>query len=129
MPYKSEKIKISGTGYDRRVKLADWERNEIRRESTEEGRSRRYLAKKYGVSRRLIQFIINPEKYDRAREQFKERRKDGRYKASREEWAETMREHRRYKQRLYTGGQIEQSRRQNEQMADIFWPIFRYHWR
>ena len=30
MPYKSDKIKIAGTSYDRRVKLTDKEREEIK---------------------------------------------------------------------------------------------------
>ena len=64
------------------------------------------MAREYGVSRRLITFVLDDTKYQRAREQFKERRKDGRYKPSKEEWAETVKDHRRYKQQLYINGEL-----------------------
>lgn len=106
MPRKSEKIKIAGTNYDRREKLTEAQRAEIRERYENEGLSTRRLAAAYGVSRRLITFVLDPDKYNRAREQFKERRKDGRYKPSPEEWADTIREHRNYKNELYKKGLI-----------------------
>lgn len=106
MPRKSEKIKIAGTSYDRREKLTEAQRAEIRERYENEGLSTRRLAAEYGVSRRLITFVLDPDKYNRAREQFKERRKDGRYKPSPEEWAATIREHRNYKNELFKKGLI-----------------------
>lgn len=101
MPYKSEKITISGTTYDRRVKLTEAQRCEIRERYAAGGVSTYQLANEYGVSRRTIDFVLHPERYERCREQFKERRRDGRYDVPTEERADIMREHRRYKHKLF----------------------------
>lgn len=105
MPYKSERMKLSRE-QDRRIKLSEQQKGKIRVEYASGLISQRKLAEKYAVSKRTIQFVLDPEKEKRAREQFKERRKDGRYKPSKEEWAETMKEHRRYKQALYLKGEL-----------------------
>lgn len=107
MPYKSEKIKLSKE-QDRRIKLTDEQREEIKVKYATGLYSQRNLAAEYHVSRRLITFIIDEEKAKRAAEQLKERRADGRYKPSKEEWAETIREHRRYKQSLYMTGKLKE---------------------
>ena len=103
MPYKSEKIKLSRE-QDRRIKLTDEQREEIREKYATGCYSQRGLAIEYNVSRRLISFILDDEKAKRAAEQFKARKSDGRYKPSKEKWAETMREHRQYKHKLYCNG-------------------------
>lgn len=105
MPFKSETIKLPRT-LDRRVKLTETERAEIKwtREAT--GESYGSLARKYGVSKRLIMFICNPEMEAKCKEQAKKRRQDGRYKPIKEGWASTMREHRQYKQQLFKEGKI-----------------------
>lgn len=105
MPYKSEKMKLPRK-YDRRVKLTAEQRQEIRKKYVTGLTSTRILAKEYQVSRRTIQFVIDPEKYNRARQQFKENRKDGRYKPKKEEWAAIIKEHRHYKQELYIKGEL-----------------------
>ena len=107
MPYKAEKIKLSRE-QDRRVKLSDEEREEIREKYATGCYSQRGLAAEYHVSRRLISFILDDEKAKRAAEQLKARRADGRYKPSKEKWAETIRNHRQYKQRLYVSGQLKE---------------------
>lgn len=106
MPFTSERIKISGTKYDRRIKLSDDQKQLIRWLREEEQISYQKLADMFNVSKKTIIFVCNPEKYEKAREQFKNRRKDGRYKASKEEWSKTIREHRHYKQELYLEGKI-----------------------
>lgn len=106
MPYKSEKITISGTTYDRRVKLSEAQRCEIRERYRAGGVSTYQLANEYGVSRRTIAFILDPDKYERCREQFKERRRDGRYDIPTEERTRIMREHRKYKHELFKNGLI-----------------------
>lgn len=106
MPYKSEKINISNTPYDRRRKLTEDQKEYIRWLREEEQLSQRALAAKFGVSRRTIQFIIDPEKLKRNRDSSKERRRAGLYKPTKEEWANTIREHRHYKQQLYKEGKI-----------------------
>ena len=105
MPYKSEKIKLSKS-QDRRIKLTDEQREEIRMKYSTGLYSQRALAREYGVSRRLISFVLDDEKYQKCREQFKERRADGRYKPTKEEWAKTQKEHRQYKQKLYVDGKL-----------------------
>ena len=103
MPYKSEKIKISGTKHDRRVKLTSEQKKEIYANVL--GLSQRKLATMYGVSRRTIQFILDPEKL---KENIKRREERGGSKQyyKPDEWAETMKEHRRYKQDLKLKGEI-----------------------
>ena len=105
MPYKSEKIKLLKS-QDRRIKLTDEQREEIRMKYSTGLYSQRALAREYGVSRRLISFVLDDEKYQKCREQFKERRADGRYKPTKEEWAKTQKEHRQYKQKLYVDGKL-----------------------
>lgn len=105
MPYKSEKIKLSKE-LDRRVKLTDKQREEIRDKYATGLYSQRTLAKEYNVSRRLITFVLDEEKQKRNAELLKERKLDGRYKPTKEEWAKTVREHRKYKQELYLKGEL-----------------------
>lgn len=105
MPYKSSKIKLSKS-QDRRIKLTDEQREEIKHKYATGLYSQRALAREYKVSRRLITFIIDDTKYQRCKEQLKERRAVGRYKPDKEEWAKTMREHRHYKQKLYLNGEL-----------------------
>lgn len=106
MPYKSEKIKLPKQ-YDRRIKLTDQQRDEIKEKYVSGIQSQRALAREYKVSRRLISFIVNPDKYEISKEQLKERRKDGRYKPDSKEWNDTMKKHRKYKQDLFLAGKIE----------------------
>lgn len=105
MPYKSEKMKLSKE-QDRRIKLTDEQREEIKYKYSTGFYSQRALASEYKVSRRLITFVLDEEKAKRAAELLKERRADGRYKPTKEEWAATMKEHRRYKQQLYIKGEL-----------------------
>ena len=106
MPYKSENINISGTSYDRRRKLTEDQKEYIRWLHEEEKMSQRKLASMFGVSRRLITFVISPEKEARNRELFRQRKNSGNYKPSKEHRAQVMREHRHYKQQLYIEGKL-----------------------
>lgn len=105
MPYKSTSIKLPRE-YDRRVKLSDEQKSEIVRKYETGMYSQRALAREYNVSRRLIGFVIHPEKKEACAKSFVERRKQGMYKPSKEEWAAIMKEHRRYKQKLYLDGKL-----------------------
>ena len=113
MPYKSTNIKLSRE-QDRRVKLTDEQREEIREKYVTGLYSQRKLAEEYGVSRRLITFVLDDEKAKRAAEQRKERNADGRYKPTKERWAKTMREHRQYKQSLYLQGKLKPNNKEVE---------------
>lgn len=95
MPYKfeTEKIKLPREK-DRRVKLTATQRQEIR--DNLDGLSNRALAAKYGVSKRLIQFIRHPER--QAKNLLDRQARGGSMQYyDKDEWRETMREHRRYK--------------------------------
>lgn len=106
MPYKSEKIKISGTKHDRRQKLTPEQKDEIRHLYYTTDTSQRKLAKQFGVSRRLITFVLEPERYERSRKCLKEKKSHGFYRQSKEQRTTLMREHRRYKQQLFLQGVI-----------------------
>jgi len=99
MPYKFEtdKRKIP-RGKDSRVKLTEEERKEIK--SLYGQISQRKLAKLFGVSRRLIIFIGCPEKLRRAKELYKERRKDGRY-YKKERHTKHIKKYRRHKKNIF----------------------------
>ena len=105
MPSKSDKMKLSKE-QDRRIKLYDEQKEEIRNKYATGIYSQRQLAAEYGVSRRLITFVLDEEKAKIVAEQLKERRADGRYKPTKEEWADTMRNHRQYKRKLYMEGKL-----------------------
>lgn len=102
MPYISEKIKLPRE-LSRRVKIPI-EMHEIIRQEYKEGKtSQRVLAKKYGVSRRLITFILSPEKASYAKLLYKARRKDKRY-YNRFAHTRAVNSWRKYKQELYLKG-------------------------
>lgn len=77
MPYRSTGIIISGTRYDRRQKLTPEQRVEIFHRYHTEKLSQRQLAREYGVSRRLVTFIVNPENEKRNRKLLNERKAKG----------------------------------------------------
>lgn len=83
MPYRSTGITICGTRYDRRQKLIPEQRAEIFHRYMTEDVSQRQLAREYGVSRRLITFIVNPEREKRNRELLNKRKAKGMYKPDR----------------------------------------------
>lgn len=106
MPRKSESIKIEGTEFDRRRKLSESDKERIKLIRKEDGLSYSKIATMFGVSKRLVDFICNPEKYEIAKQQFKERRLDGRYGVSKDERNAIVREHRNYKQELFVNKKI-----------------------
>lgn len=107
MPYKFDNIPINNPKHDKRVKLTDEDKDNIREEYKTGLVSQRDLAKKYGVSRRLIQFVLSPEKLISARKQFLERQKDGRY-YDKEKHNEHMRNHRNHKKDLWEKGLLKE---------------------
>lgn len=107
MPRKSDKIAINNKALDKRVKLSDSDKQNIVAEYKTGLISINGLARKYSVSKRTIQFTLFPERKERAQEQFKERRKDGRY-YNKENHREQMKKHRDYKKELYQKGLIKE---------------------
>lgn len=106
MPYKSEKIKIKGTAYDRRQKLPPEQKEDIRRMYASTDVSQRKLAKLFNVSHRLITFVLDTDRKERNQKLLKQRKAKGFYKQSKEQRAAIMRDYRHYKQQLFLQGEI-----------------------
>ena len=85
-------------------KCFDEQKEEIKRIYATGLVGQRPLAKQFGVSRSLIQVIVNPEIAEKKKQRIKDHWKD--YRPTKEEWAATIREHRRYKQELYLKGEL-----------------------
>lgn len=107
MPFKWEtdfdkKFKLQGTTLDRRRKLTDEQKEEIKKDTTT---SCNKLAKQYGVTKRTIQFIRNPESL---KECIKRRQERGGSKIyyNREQHTKQMREFRKRKQQIYILGEL-----------------------
>lgn len=103
MPYKFDSIPINNSKNDKRVKLTDSDKEEIKKEYESGNISINALARKYGVSKRLIQFTLFPERKEKAKEMFAERQKDGRY-YDKEKHKEYMKSHREHKKDLWNKG-------------------------
>ena len=103
MPYKSEKLKLAGL-QDRRRKLTDDQKDEIRRLYAEGKGSWKALADMFHVSKSTIGMIVNPTCRERASKRMAEHWRD--YRRYGEEWNATVREHRHYKQSLYLKGEL-----------------------
>jgi hypothetical protein len=103
MSYKCEHAKIPRR-FDRRVKLTEDDKQNIISLYTVNGWGVREIARWYEgkCSRRLIQFILFPERAEVARENFKRWRKENPIK--KEVWRRDMKEHRRYKVKLQASG-------------------------
>ena len=96
MPAKYEKIKV-GKERNRNRKLPPDKHDEIRKKYAEGGTSQRKLAAEYGVSRRLITFILNPDKYALNRQRLAERQAEGRYydKEKHRQYTKRYRDHKK----------------------------------
>ena len=104
MPYKydTDKLKIEEKD-DRRCKLTKEQREEIKK--VYGTISQRKLAEAYGVSRRLIQFIGDPEKHQKNLEA-RELRGGSKQYYNKATWNDTMRDHREHKYNLYKQGKL-----------------------
>lgn len=111
MPYKSEKIKLKET-QDRRKKLTEKQREEIRELYSTGLYSLNGLAKQYNVSKKTILLIVNKDSAERAKEYRKEHWKEWARKG--EEWNETVRKYRAYKQELYLKGELKEEELEDE---------------
>ena len=96
MPFKTEKTKLDSPFFDRRVKLLPCMREMIH-VLYEQGRSITSLAKQFNVTKRLIQFELFPERKEKNYQNRVERGGSMAYYKGGEQWAETMRNHRRHK--------------------------------
>lgn len=100
MPYKSEKQKLPPE-LDRRRKLNDAQKDEIKHKYSTGFYSLNGLAKEYNVSKKAVSLIVNPESKRKNDERIKEHWRD--YVPTKEERNAIMREHRAYKQNVLKG--------------------------
>lgn len=103
MPYKSEKIKLNGL-QDRRRKLTDEQREEIKNLYGTGCYSLNGLAKRFEVSKKTILLIVNENSAERARQYRKENWQE--WKGTKEEHREAIKKTRRYKYELYKNGEL-----------------------
>ena len=109
MPYKSDKKGILiPRELKRNIKLSLEDREEIKRIRREEGVSYQKIANAFGVSKRLVIFICNPEIEAKNKDRLKEAKRNGKY-YYREKNTAAVRETRRYKHELYLNGELEQA--------------------
>lgn len=105
MPYKSEKIKIVNTLFDRRVKLTPDDKELIKWLREEEQTSYQKLANQFKVSKRTIIFICKPETLEACKKKRADRGGSKIY-YDKEKHSEAIKEHRQYKQELKLKGLI-----------------------
>lgn len=106
MPYKSEKIRLSPS-QDRRRKLSEEQKEEIRKIYATGGIGERALAKQYGVSKSLIHITINQEAAEKVQRRVKEHWRDYH---DRKKLTEAARNLRSYKQDLYLKGELKEEK-------------------
>ena len=103
MPYKSEKIKLKGL-QDRRKKLTDEQREEIKKLYGTGRYSLNGLAKRFEVSKKTILLIVNSDSAEKAKQYRKENWKE--WKGTKEEHREAIKKTRHYKHQLYKDGKL-----------------------
>lgn len=103
MPYKSESIRLQGL-QDRRRKLTDEQKEMIKEMYATGDWSLNKLANEFGVSKKTVLLLVNPDSADKAKEYRKENWRE--FQRTREERTRATREHRRYKQSLYISGEL-----------------------
>lgn len=101
----SERIPLSEK-QDRRRKLLSEQKKEIVQLYATGLYSLNQLAKKFGVSKKLILITVNPKSAEKDRQRMKEHWRDYQQKGA--EWAAVQREHRAYKRRLYENGELKE---------------------
>ena len=110
MPYKSEKIKLKGM-QDRRKRLTDEQREEIKNLYGTGHFSLNDLAKRFNVSKKTILLIVNKDSAEKAKQYRKEHWKE--WKKNGEEWNEIIKKTRKYKQGLYLKGELKEDNKDN----------------
>ena len=105
MPYKSEKIKLKGL-QDRRKKLTDEQREEIKKLYGTGCYSLNGLAKQFEVSKKTILLIVNENSAEKAKQYRKENWKE--WQSNKEEHREAIKKTRKYKHELYKNGELKE---------------------
>lgn len=102
MPEKVDKMKLSES-QDRRRKLTEAQKEKIREVYKEGGISQRQLSAKYGVSRSLINIVVNPERAKKVKERVKQHWKEY---FDRENLTAATKNTRDYKKELHKKGEL-----------------------
>lgn len=105
MPYKSEKIKLKGL-QDRRKRLTDEQREEIKNLYGTGCYSLNGLAKRFEVSKKTILLIVNSDSAEKAKQYRKEHWRE--WQSTKEEHREAIKKTRRYKQSLMLKGELKE---------------------
>lgn len=104
MPYKHETLHLRlQPDQDRRRKLPEEQKEEIRQLYADGKGSHRALADRYHVSKSLINLIVNPDRAAKVKAHTRDHWKDY---ADREKLTAAVRDTRRYKQELYLKGEL-----------------------
>lgn len=103
IPYKSESIKLNEK-QDRRKKLTQEQKQKIIDLYSTGKFSLNKIANMFGVSKKTVLLIVNPESAANAKRYRKDNWKQWQRKG--EEWNAIQREHRHYKQELYLNGEL-----------------------
>lgn len=109
MPYKSEKIKLNGL-QDRRKKITDEQRVNIKELYGTGCYSLNDLAKRFNVSKKSVLLIVNEESAAKARQYRKEHWREWQRKG--EEHNEAIKKTRKYKHELYISGELKNEERE-----------------
>lgn len=111
MSNKLDKVTV-GRKYDRRIKMTEEDIAEARalRKENPELWSYNKLARRYGVSKRLIIFRIKPETLEKVLEHRAER---GGYTTPTKRQTNYMRKHRQYKRELIQEGKLQNGNTKN----------------
>lgn len=105
MPYKSEKIKLQGL-QDRRKRLTDEQREEVKELYGTGLYSLNDLAKRFNVSKKTILLIVNSDSAEKAKQYRKEHWRE--WQGTKEEHREAIKKTRRYKQSLMLKGELKE---------------------
>lgn len=100
MPRKSDKIPLKSQFFDRRVKLLECQKMLIKYLYSKYGYSITQLAKDFGVNKRLVQFILFPERKE-ANIQHRHDRGGTKVYYNKAKNTKAQREHRDYKKNLF----------------------------
>lgn len=103
MPYKSEKIKLKGL-QDRRKRLTDEQREEIKKLYGTGHYSLNDLAKRFVVSKKTILLIVNSNSAEKAKQYRKEHWRE--WQRTGKEHNEAIKKTRQYKNELYRNGKL-----------------------
>ena len=91
-----------GQAHDKRRKLTEEQKEEIKEKYNTGLYSYRTLAKEYGVSKRTINNTINPITAQKSKDRIKAHWCD--YQKHGEDWVNTIKKHRQYKKELLDAG-------------------------